>query len=113
MKKYIDLEQKQRIRLEKEEPEWFAKFTEMRKHPTIHILTQIVLTKALSDYYFRTGKSCSSKYRILELAEKEMPDLPYLNLLKLCHKNRFSPDDMTEENITDMNREYQNYFLKD
>jgi predicted nucleotidyltransferase len=113
MKKCIDLEQKQRIRLEKEEPEWFAKFTEMRKHPTIHILTQIVLTKALSDYYFRTGKSCSSKYRILELAEKEMPDLPYLNLLKLCHKNRFSPDDMTEENITDMHREYQNYFLKD
>ena len=109
----VELEQKQLKLLAKENSEWFSAYTEMRKHPTIRIMTQIVLTTALSDYYFCTGRSCSSKFKILELIEKEMPNLSYLNLLRLCHKNRFSPDDMTKENITAMNREYQDYFLKD
>ena len=37
-------------------------------------------------------------------------DLPYLDLLRLCHKNRFSPGEITEE---EMNREYKEIFLKD
>ena len=107
----IKLEAKQLQLLEKENPEWFLAYMEMRKHPTIRIMTQIVLTTALSDYYFHTGKSCSSKYKILELAERDMPNLSYLNLLRLCHKNRFSPGEMTEEDIKTMNREYKDVFL--
>ena len=113
VQKSIELEQEQLKLMAKENPEWHSAYTEMRKHPTIRILTQIVLTTALSDYYFRTGRSCSSKYRILELAERDIPDLSYMNLLRLCHKNRFSPDEMTEEDINTMNREYKDAFLKD
>ena len=113
VQKSIELEQQQLQLLAKENPEWFSAYTEMRKHPTIRIMTQIVLTTALSDYYFHTGRSCSSKYQILELAEKDMPDLPYINLLRLCHKNRFSPNKITEEDINTMNREYKDVFLKD
>ncbi len=40
-------------------------------------------------------------------------DLPYLDLLRLCHKNRFSPGEITEEDIKTMNREYKEIFLKD
>ena len=113
VQKTIELEQEQLQLLAKENPEWFLEYTEMRKHPTIRIMTQIVLTTALLDYYFYTGKSCSSKYKILELSERDMPNLPYLNLLRLCHKNRFSPDEMTEEDINTMNREYKDVFLKE
>ncbi|MBQ7669878.1 MAG: nucleotidyltransferase domain-containing protein [Clostridia bacterium] len=109
----VELEQKQLKLLAKENSEWFSAYTEMRKRPTIRIMTQIVLTTALSDYYFCTGRSCSSKFKILELIEKEMPNLSYLNLLRLCHKNRFSPDEITEEDINTMNREYKVVFLKD
>lgn len=113
VQKTIELEQKQLQLLAKENPEWFLEYTEMRKHPTIRIMTQIVLTTALLDHYFYTGKSCSSKYKILELSERDMPNLPYLNLLRLCHKNRFSPGEMTEEDINTMNREYKDVFLKE
>ena len=113
VQKSVELEHEQLKLLAKENPEWYSAYTEMRKHPTIRIMTQIVLTTALSDYYFRTGRSCSSKYKILELAERDIPDLPYMNLLRLCHKNRFSPDEITEEDINTMKREYKDVFFKD
>lgn len=90
--------------------EWYKGYVKMIENPTIQIMTQSVLTTALSDYYFYTGNSCSSKYHILKRIEKELPQLSYLNLLRLCHKNRFSPDDITEEDVETMKREYQTCF---
>lgn len=90
--------------------EWYRGYIKMCDRPTLPILTQIVLTTALSDYYFYTGHNCSSKYRILSCVEKELPSLSYLNLLRLCHKNRFSPDLITEEDRDAMHREYQTVF---
>lgn len=90
--------------------DWYKGYMEMRDRPTIRIMTQIVLTTALSEYYFYTGNSCSSKYRILEYAERELPELQYLNLLRLCHKNRFSPSEITQEDLELMEREYQTCF---
>ena len=113
VQKSIEIAQEERKLHAKADPEWFSSFTEMCKHPTIRIMTQIVITRALSDYYFYTGMSCSSKYKILELVEKDMPNLSYINLLRLCHKNRFSPAEITEEDINTMNREYNDIFLKD
>lgn len=110
--KSIQLSQQQGKLREKEDPEGYAAYTEMRKHPTIRIMTQIVITTAMSDYYFLTGNSCSSKYRILELVQRDLPGLSYLNLLKLCHRNRFTPDEITPADIDTMNREYQDIFLK-
>lgn len=48
--------------------------------------------------------------RILERAEQELPDLQYLNLLRLCHKNRFFPKQITPEDLECMEREYQTCF---
>ncbi len=91
--------------------DWYKnQYVKMRDNPTIRIMTQIVLTTAMSEYYFYTGKSCSSKYYILERMEQECSQVPYLNLLRLCHKNRFFPDKITERDIETMNREYQTNF---
>lgn len=40
----------------------------------------------------------------------ERPDLQYLNLLRLCHKNRFFPEQITPEDLECMEREYQTCF---
>lgn len=90
--------------------DWYQGYIKMRESPTIRIMMQIVLTTALSDYYFYTNHNCSSKYRILECVEQELPDLEYLNLLRLCHKNRFSPNEITQEDIDKMYEEYQTCF---
>ena len=112
VRKSVELGKEQRRILEKQYPDWAKEYDGMHRHPTIRIMTQIVLTTALSDYYFYTGKSCSSKYRIRERVEEDLPGLSYLHLLKLCHKNRFSPDEMTEADFETMNREYEDVFLK-
>ncbi len=92
--------------------DFYREYVKMREKPTIRIMTQIVLTTALSEYYYWTGKNCSSKYRILGCVERDLPDFEYLNLLRLCHKNRFSPNAVTEEDIKTMNEEYANSFLR-
>ncbi len=91
--------------------DFYKEYLKMREKPTIRIMTQIVLTTALSEYFYWTGKNCSSKYRILGCIERDLPDFEYLELLRLCHKNRFSPDDITGEDIKTMNEEYARSFL--
>lgn len=101
------------MEIEKEKnPKWFQEYSAMKANPTIRIMTQIVLTTAMLEYFYYTGKSCSSKYLILERIEKDVPTLSYLNLLRLCHKNRFSPEKIIDEEINTMRNEYQNQFLK-
>lgn len=90
--------------------EWYKGYVQMIENPTIRIMTQTVLTTALLDYYFYTGNSCSSKYHILKRIEQEVPQLSYFNLLRLCHKNRFTPDEITEQDIETMKIEYQTCF---
>ena len=105
------LEEEWNESLRKTDPEWYEGYQAMRAHPTIRIMTQIVLTTALSEYFLYTNKSCSSKYHILKNVEENLPDLPYINLLRLCHKNRFNPDQITVTDIKRMNEEYQTVFL--
>lgn len=110
-----DVEMTERLNAERieriKDSDWYKnEYTKIIDHPTIRMMTQIVLTTAMSEYYYYTGKSCSSKYYILERVEKECPQITYLGLLRLCHKNRFFPDKMTDQDIETMNREYQNSF---
>ena len=98
-------------RAKETDPEFFDRYTAMRQNPDIRMMTQIVLTTAMSDYFFYTDKSCSSKYHILERIEEDIPDFRYLNLLRLCHKNRFTPDRLTEQDKERMVEEYKNVFL--
>ena len=110
-----DVEMTERLNAEMieriKDSDWYKnEYTKIIDHPTIRMMTQIVLTTAMSEYYYYTGKSCSSKYYILERVEKECLQITYLSLLRLCHKNRFFPDKMTDQDIETMNREYQNSF---
>lgn len=97
--------------LRTEDPAFYREYQKTTENPSLRIMTQIVLTTALSEYFFYTDKSCSSKYHILQRVEKDLPDLPYLNLLRLCHKNRFSPEEITEKDRINMGEEYQSLFL--
>lgn len=110
-----DVEMTQQLNAEQleklKDTDWYKnEYIKIVAHPTIRMMTQIVLTTAMSEYYYYTEKSCSSKYYILERVEKECPQITYLSLLRLCHKNRFSPDKITEQDIETMNREYQTSF---
>ena len=111
-----DVEMTKRMSAEELEPlkgtDWYQnEYLKTVAHPSLRMMTQIVLTTAMSDYLYYTGKSCSSKYSILERVEQECPQITYLNLLRLCHKNRFSPDEITQQDIDTMEREYQTRFL--
>lgn len=114
---YADVEMTKRLGARQmdtlKDTDWYKnEYIKIVADPSIRMMTQIVLTTAMSEYYYYTGKSCSSKYYILERVEKECPQIIYLNLLRLCHKNRFSPDKITEQDIEMMRREYQTVFLK-
>lgn len=53
----------------------------------------------------------SRKYYILERIEQDIPDFKYLNLLRLCHKNRFDSAHLTELEKQCMYDEYTKVFL--
>ena len=94
-----------------EDPDFYREYQRTTQNPSTRIMTQIVLTTALLEYFFYTCKSCSSKYYILRRIEEDLPNLTYLNLIRLCHKNRFSPEEITETDIAAMREEYRTVFL--
>ncbi len=44
--------------------------------------------------------------------EKERLTIAHHPSLRLCHKNRFSPEEITERDVETVNREYQTRCLK-
>ncbi|SFQ21470.1 hypothetical protein SAMN02910358_01141 [Lachnospiraceae bacterium XBB1006] len=92
-------------------PEKMEAYKAMRANPTTRILAQIVLVTALSEYFYYTGKSCSSKFHILQKCEQEVPDLSYLELLRLCHRYRFAHETITESEEEKMHSDYRECFL--
>ena len=105
------LEKKLEEKASKDDPEWYKTVIETRKNPSLRMMTQIVLTNALSDYLYYTDRSCSSKYYILQRLEEDYPKLQYMNLLCLCHKYRFYPEQITTSDEKKMKEEYQNTFI--
>ena len=108
MKKLVEEQQEKASR---EDPEWYRSYTETCRNPSLRMMTQMVLTNALSDYLYYTDKSCSSKYFILQRMEEDFPKLQYMELLRLCHKYRFYPEQITASDETRMKEEYRNTFL--
>ena len=108
MKKLVERQQE---KASLEDPEWYKSYTETCKNPSLRLMSQMVLTNALSDYLYYTDKSCSSKYFILQRMEEDYPELPYMELLRLCHKYRFYPEQITASDETRMKEEYRNTFL--
>lgn len=94
------------------DPIWYENYLKTLENPSCRLITQIVLTNAMSDYYLITGKNCSSKFRILECIEKDITNFEYLNLLKLSHKWRFHNSYITQEDKEIMHNDYQKIFRK-
>ena len=110
--KVDELEEKLVEKLKKEDPTWYKKYQETRRNPPIGILVQIVITNAMKDYFLSTGKNCSSKFRILECIENDIPSFEYLELLRLCHKWRFNKKSITKNDLLKMEKEYKSSYLK-
>lgn len=98
--------------LKEKDPLWYENYKETKQNPPIGILVQIVITSAMKDYFLITGKNCSSKFRILECIENDIPSFEYLELLRLCHKWRFNKESITKSDLLKMEKEYKSSYLK-
>ncbi len=94
-------------KLAAEEPAWNSEYLEICEKPTLRILTQIVITSAMLDYYFATGKTCSSKAKIALIVREFVPFYKFQRLLDISTKWRYSPQDITPEEEEIMHSEYQ------
>lgn len=90
---------------------WYESYIRTIENPNPRMITQIVLTNAMSDYYFYTNKNCSSKYQILKVIEEDLPDFEYLQLLQLCHKYRFNNEGINNNDIELMIKMYKTTFV--
>lgn len=62
----------------------------------MRLIVQSVLVRALLDYFFATGKSCSCKAQVAAKLRQDVPDYRFLELVDCCTKWRYRPGDFTE-----------------
>lgn len=70
---------------------------------------QAVLARALLDYYFATGKSCSSKNAIAANMRRGVPHYRFLDLVERCTRWRCHPDTFTPEDEAAVLDEFQTW----
>ena len=58
----------------------------------IRLIVQSVLVRALLDYYFATGKSCSDKSQVASLLRRDVAGYALQELTELCTKWRYEPE---------------------
>ena len=86
----------------RETPELEKMRKEFLDNPTARIISQIVLTCAMSDYYFATNKSCSNKFIIADVMNSDVPKYYFKKLLELAVKWRHSNDKFTTTDEQEM-----------
>ena len=80
---------------------------ETLRNPSVKIITQIVLTGAMTHYFFATGQSCSSKNTIAEAMLRDVPAYHFHELLALATKYRNSPENFTRADENAMREQYK------
>ncbi len=55
----------------------------------MRLIVQSVLVRALLDYYFATGRSCSDKAAVAEKLGRDVPGYAFLTLVELCTRWRY------------------------
>ena len=86
----------------RENPEAEEKRKRLLDNPTASIITQIVLTRAMLDYYFATNKSCSNKLIIVDVINKDVPQYYFKKVLGLAVKWRYNINRFTIEDEQEM-----------
>lgn len=91
------------------DPDFFANYQRTVQNPNMRIMIQIVLTTAMSDLYFATGFSCSSKLKISECIKQNIPKYRFKGLLDLCCKWRYSNEEFTEDDEVTAKKYYRDW----
>lgn len=58
----------------------------------VRLIVQSVLVRAMLDYYFSTGTSCSCKKEVAARLTRDVPDYAFAELTALCGKWRYQPE---------------------
>ena len=80
---------------------------ETLRNPPPRLIAQIVLTNAMTHYYFATGQSCSNKSAVAALMLRDVPAYRFHGLLALVAKWRDSPEDFTSADEASMREQYK------
>lgn len=97
--------------VEKENPKFYEEYKKMIDAPTIRILVQMIITKAMLQYYFATGESCSSKKQINVKMKENVAKYRFQKLLDLCVKWRYTPNEITRSDEEYMMNNYKEWKL--
>ena len=76
-------------------PERYKENRKYIEEPPSRILIQSIIVNALLDYYFITGKSCSSKKEIGYLMKRDVGNYIFQELLDLCVNFPYVPEEVT------------------
>ncbi|MDR7856771.1 nucleotidyltransferase domain-containing protein [Tissierella sp.] len=87
-------------------PERFIEYDKNIQNPSSRIVVQSVIVNAMMDYYFITGKSCSSKKEIGKLMRQHVKNYIFQELLDLCITYRYTPEEITLNQEKGMHEQY-------
>ncbi len=90
-------------------PELYEKRTQFIENPPPRILLQSIIVNAMLDYYFLTGKSCSSKKEIGKRLELDVGKYVFQELLDLCITYRYNPEKVSPQQELWMRNRYNDW----
>lgn len=94
-------------------PELEEKRKKFLDNPTSRVISQVVLTRAMLDYYFATNKSCSNKLIISDVINKDVPQYYFKQLLGLAVKWRYNTNEFTMADEQEMQSSFKEWrFVK-
>lgn len=93
-------------------PELYKERMKYAENPPIRIIVQIIIVNAMLDYYFITGKSCSSKKDIGKLMKHNVGNYIFQEFLDLCITYRYFPEEMTLDQEQLMYEQYNDWQQK-
>lgn len=93
-------------------PERYNEYTKYIENPPIRILVQSIIVNAMLDYYFITGKSCSSKKDIGNVIRNNVGNYIFQEILDLCITYRYSPEQLGLSEKQWMKEQYNDWRQK-
>ncbi|WIV11562.1 hypothetical protein [Proteiniborus sp. MB09-C3] len=100
-------------RQEKERfPELYKEGIKYVENPPIRIIAQSIIVNAMLDYYFITGKSCSSKKEVGMRMKQDVESYIFQEILDLSIVYRYTPEKITSNQEQWMHEQYKDWRQK-
>lgn len=90
-------------------PEMYKERMKYVEDPPSRILVQSIIVNAMLDYYFITGKSCSSKKEIGGVMKQDVGNYIFQEILDLCITYRYTPKQVTTNQEQWMYEQYKDW----